>query len=161
MDKKTENANVELTEQAEVIDADEQDIITKMNQQENADEKDEELDDIIARAINDVDDKKFKNSAWWVSIPKRDRFKAGDIIYHVNLDRFGIFIQPCRKEGLVRLRLFKLRSKTETYTRDWYLDFDDVMLVKRGKYVKPGFVETPDEFAKRAGRQIKRNIQEA
>lgn len=113
--------------------------------------------DVITDIINEFGGRNDR-IAWWTSIPKRDRFKTGDILYLVDTDRFGIFIQPSKKEGLVRTRLFKLGSKNETYNRDWYVDFEKLTLVKRGSSIKREFIETEKEYVKRAGKQIRREL---
>ncbi len=107
------------------------------------------LEGITGEIIEDVDLKNWKNLEWWMNIPSKDRFKVGDIIFINNLKKFGIFIEPARKEGLIKLRLFKKRTKVDVYSRDWYLDFYSIDLVKRGSKVKRGYIETEEEFIKR------------
>src|ERR1035437_4740385 len=66
--------------------------LPEMNQTDS-DEHDD-LEDIINGIINEVDQNKFKNVVWWMSIHRRDRFISGDVLYHDELDRFGIFVGP-------------------------------------------------------------------
>jgi hypothetical protein len=135
------------------VDADEQDILDKINAQEpDSNSNNHGVGDTISEILSEVDQNAFKNIAWWMSLPKRERYTPGDILYHIKFDRFGMFVQPARKEGLIRMRLFKLGSKTEVYTRDWFIDFEDVVLVKRGDHIKRGFAETEVEYVKRVGR---------
>ena len=114
----------------------------------------------IKEILSEVDINGFKTIIWWMLLPKRERFELGDILYHMKFDRFGLFMQPARKENLIRMRLFKLSSKTKLYTRDWFIGFEDVILVKRGDHIKRGFAETDIEFVKRVGhnRMFKKEI---
>lgn len=134
------------------IDTDEQDILDKIDRDDSEDSSDGEMSPAIKEILAENGGKKYNDIAWWLTIPKRDRFNAGDIVYHLELDRFAVFMQPSRKEGLVRTRILRLGSKSEVYTRDWYMNFEDLTLAKRGTTVKRGFIETEVEFLKRAGK---------
>jgi hypothetical protein len=151
--KNIKNTNVELATEEEIlmVGVSKKD---EMNIQSNQDII-KNPKDVVDKVVFEFGDKDYKKIVWWASVPKRDRLKTADIVYHSELDRFGIFIQPSKKEGLVRTRLFKLGSRTETYTRDWYLGFEDLVLVKRGDTVKREFIETEREYLKRAGKQIR------
>ncbi len=50
------------------------------------------------------------------------------------------------------MRLFKVASKENVYTRDWFVPYNALALVKRESTVKRGFVETEREYVRRAGK---------
>jgi len=113
---------------------------------EDNDEMTGDVEELIDEIIKDVDPKKSKKISWWASLPKKERFNSGDIVYDTSIKHFSIFVEPAKKEGLVKLRLFKLGTKFDVYTRDWYLEFDNIQLVKRGEQMKRGFAESENEF---------------
>jgi hypothetical protein len=113
------------------------------------------LKEVIATHIQGVNPDEIRDLEWYKEIPYRYRLKPGDIVYNTNHDRFGIFIQPStNRAGLGKVRFFKIGTKYETYTRDWYLDYRNLVLVKRKDKLQSGFVETKQEFFKRAGKTI-------
>ena len=109
----------------------------------------------LSEAINEAKLKGFGNMPWWFGIPKANRFHTGDVVYNMETDKFGIFLAPTRKEGLARIRLIKANSKTEAYTRDWFVSLTNLALVKHGDTIKRGFSETDNEFVRRAVKQKK------
>lgn len=123
-------------------DDDETTIIEKIDEQPIKGE----LEDLIDEIIKDIDTKKAKKIAWWASLPHKEQFRAGDIVYDTSIDHFDVFVEPAKKEGLIKLRLFKVGSKKDVYTRDWYLEFDNIQLVKRGSHLKRGFTENDNTF---------------
>lgn len=119
-------------------------------------------------AVDTVNSENFKNLLqessqrslydldWWFQIPKKERFRPGDVIYDTYNDRFGIVVNPARKPGLIRARLLKVGSKTELYTRDLFLNFENLSLVKRNDKLQKGFAETEGEYLRRSGRTAKK-----
>lgn len=128
-----------------------------MEANENTEEVKGELEDLIDEITSDVDQRKNKKIGWWNNLPKKEQFKAGDIVFDISTGHFGIFVEPARKEGLVKIRLFKLGSKKDVYTRDWYLEFDNIQLAKRGQSIKRGFSENDHTFLIRGRKFIKAN----
>lgn len=126
-----------------------------MNENDQSNEP-QDLEGLIA----EVQRKGFEDMPWWFDVPKKERLRSGDVIYHMGLDRFGIFISPARKHDLVRIRLLKVSSKVAVYTRDWFVPFESLILVKRDDSIKRGFVETDHEYVRRAGK-INRKEREA
>lgn len=121
---------------------------------EIVEESEEVMQLLIDEVISDVDKNKYKDYEWWNAIPRRDRYRQGDIIFNDRIERFGIFVAAARKEGLIRMRLFKRNTKFRVYTRDWFVDFNETVLVRRrkSKNIQRGFVNTSKEFLERPGR---------
>ena len=115
------------------------------NYQNNFD-KQNPLSNIISEISQHVDNNKIEKITWWNNIPKKERFILGDIIYCDRIDKFGVFAGPSRKEGLIKLRPFKYKTKDNIHNRDWYLSFEEVVLVKRYDKLKRGFFETEKQF---------------
>lgn len=108
-------------------------------------------EDVILEVTDGIDYRSWKNLEWWNEIPKQDQFRLGDIVFLTNgINKFGVFVEPARKEGLLRIRLFKKHTKVDVYSRDWFINFDVVELVKRKSRLSRGYVETDMEFIKRA-----------
>jgi hypothetical protein len=108
------------------------------------------------KLLLDANQRSLYDLDWWFQIPKKERFRPGDVIYDTAMDRFGLVIHPARKIGLMRVRLLKVGSKTELYTRDWFLKLDNLTLVKRSDKLQKGFAETEDEYLRRSGRTLRK-----
>lgn len=119
------------------------------------DEEEETLEEIINAIKDDPGiEEKIDRIAWWREVPRDKKYDPGDVIYNKESDRFGIFVLPAYKEGLARVKVFKIGTKNQLYSRDWFVGLDDLILVKRGSRVKRGFIETKKEFTKRAGKVV-------
>lgn len=114
----------------------------------------------LGQALIDAERRGFEDMPWYFDIPKKERLHTRDVVYDVDLDRFGIFVSPARKFNLARVRLLKVASKEDVYTRDWFVPYESLALVKRGDNIKRGFVETDREYVRRAGK-INRSHKEA
>ena len=129
-----------------VIDQEEEEDVENNETDEENENVKGELEDLIEEVTSDVDQKKNKKIGWWNSLPKKEQFRTGDIVFDTSIGHFGIFVEPAKKGGLVKIRLFKLNSKKDIYTRDWYLEFNNIQLVKRGQRIKRGFSENENTF---------------
>lgn len=114
----------------------------------------------LEQSLQEAERRGFEDMPWYFDIPKKERLRTRDIVYNVDLDRFGIFVAPARKYNLARMRLLKVGSKEDVYTRDWFVPYESLALVKRSDNIKRGFVETDREYVRRAGK-INRSPKEA
>jgi hypothetical protein len=127
---------------------------------ENEEKEINDFRDLVDEVVDETDHKKIKKIEWWNGLPRKERFKTGDIVYDTSTDHFGIFVEPAKKEGLIKLRLFKLGTKHDVYTRDWYLEFDNIQLVKRGVNIKRGFIENENMFLIKSRRKYNVKVKE-
>lgn len=110
-----------------------------------------EDNDVINNGINNLNDiiemlKTNKNVAipWWQIYNKK--FKSGDIIYIRHLNKFGIFINPSKKENKIKARLIKQNNKHSLYTQDWIFNIDEIELVKHKNKLNKKFIEDDNTF---------------
>lgn len=54
---------------------------------------------MIEEIISDVDQKKNKKIGWWNSLPKKEQFKAEDIVFNTFLIKGKKFIKPTEDVG--------------------------------------------------------------
>lgn len=74
--------------------------------------------------------------AWW-----NDRINTGDTVYIKSRKKFGIFMGPSFKQGLLKIRLLKTGDKNEVYTRNWVLPENDVEIVKSNNKTHKKYIE--------------------
>lgn len=121
------------------------------NYTEHEDKSDQEvfetLDDLIRYYKDKYQSDSWKYLDWWKAIPNKNRYKAGDVVYIAGEKKFGVFLEPARKEGLIRVANLK-KNKPEIYTRPWYYELHEIQLVKRGDKIIKGFLQVQNSLYK-------------
>lgn len=155
VDSENDTNNIIVDNNEEEASEDNED--TDNEDSENTDNKNSKDEDVseVYKMIDKLDRLKLSRIEWFKAIPKKYQLQPGDIVYNYEMDRFGVFVSPSYKDGLARTRLFKIASKTQVYVRDWFINYDALILVKRKGKVRSEFIETEDEFARRAGKTIR------
>lgn len=132
-----------------------EDVSDSQSGQDDVNDESGENIENVYKVIEDLDMSKINRVEWFKVVPRKYQLQPGDIVYNYEVDRFGVFISPSYKDGLARTRLFKIGSKDELYARDWFVNYDSLILVKRKDRVRGEFIETDSEFARRAGKSIR------
>lgn len=118
---------------------------------EHEDKNDQEvfetLDDLIKYYKEKYQSDSWKYLNWWKSIPNKNKYKAGDLVYIAGEKKFGVFLEPARKEGLIRVANLK-KNKPEIYTRPWYYELHEIQLVKRRDKIIKGFLQVQNSLYK-------------
>ena len=118
---------------------------------EHEDKSDQEtfetLDDLIKYYKEKYQSESWKYLAWWKEISNKNRYKAGDLVYIAGEKKFGVFLEPAKKDGLIRVANLK-RNKPEIYTRPWYYELNEIQLVKRGDKIIKGFLQVESSLYK-------------